>query len=211
MVLTLYGYPISPSTKRVAVVLKEMDIAFTFVPIDIAKGEQKLPEFVKNQPFGQVPYIDDNGFQLYESRAIGRYLAAKYPAQGPTLLPTELKARALFEQAASVEVANFDPAALGLAVEKIFKKVFAGLDADEAKVAEYTATLGEKLDVYELILSQQTYVAGNEITLADFFHLPDASMVKDISPELISSRPHVAQWLERLQARSAWVAVKDGL
>ncbi|KZP20691.1 glutathione S-transferase [Athelia psychrophila] len=210
MVLTLYGYPDSPCTKRVAVVLKEKDIAFTFVPIDLLKGEHKSTEFMKKQPFGQVPYIDDNGFQLYESRAIGRYLAAKYPAQGPTLLPTELKARALFEQAASVEVANFDPATHGLAAEKIYKKAF-GLDTDEAKVAEYTATLGGKLDAYEVILSQQTYVAGNEITLADLFHLPNASTVKGINPELISARPHVAQWLERLQARPAWVAVQDGL
>lgn len=53
---------------------------------------------------------DDDGFVLYESRAICRYLAEKYADQGtPNLIPTELKAKALFEQAASIEYANFNP------------------------------------------------------------------------------------------------------
>ncbi|KZP13882.1 thioredoxin-like protein [Athelia psychrophila] len=209
MVLTLYGSPYTTCTKRVAVVLKEKNIPYTFVPIDLMKGEHKSPEFLKKQPFGQVPCIDDDGFQLYESRAIGRYLAAKYADQGTALLPTELKARALFEQAASVETANFDSKAYDLVAETVFKKMMTGLDADEAKVTQFNATLGGKLDAYEVILSKQKYVAGTEITLADLFHLPLAPMVKDISPELISSRPHVARWLEGLQARPSWIAVEE--
>lgn len=52
---------------------------------------------------------NDDGFILYESRAIGRYIAEKYADQGPALIPTELKAKAIFEQAASSELANFNP------------------------------------------------------------------------------------------------------
>ena len=57
MVLTPYGASYSTRTKCVAVVLKERDIPFAFVSIDLLKGEAKLPEFLKKQPFGQVPYI----------------------------------------------------------------------------------------------------------------------------------------------------------
>lgn len=60
---------------------------------------------------------------LYESRAIARYLAAKYPSKGPALLPTEPKANALFEQAASVEQFNFDGTATAIVAEKVFKKM----------------------------------------------------------------------------------------
>ncbi|KAF7979713.1 hypothetical protein HWV62_41060 [Athelia sp. TMB] len=211
MVLTLYGTSYSACTKRVAVVLKELDVPFAFVNIDLLKGEHKAPEFLAKQPFGQVPYINDDGFELYESRAICRYLLARYPPAGAALIPSEIKANALFEQAASVELANFNEAAYGLVAEKVFKKLFAGLDADEAKVAGLITALEAKLNIYEDILSKQKYVAGNEITLADLFHLPYGTLVKDINPELISARPHVSKWLETLQARPAWIAVKDGV
>lgn len=57
---------------------------------------------------------------MFESRAIGRYLVAKF-GEGSALVPTERKAAALFEQALSTEAFNFDPFAYGIASEKIFK------------------------------------------------------------------------------------------
>ena len=66
---------------------------------------------------------DDDGFIVYESRAIARYLIRKYPNQGTAgLIPTDPKEEALFEQAASVEVSNFNPHVSALAYEKLFKK-----------------------------------------------------------------------------------------
>lgn len=64
---------------------------------------------------------DDDGFILFESRAICRYIATKYSSQGTPLVPTELKALARFEEAASIETANFDQYASGAAIEKILK------------------------------------------------------------------------------------------
>ncbi|KAI0739292.1 thioredoxin-like protein, partial [Irpex lacteus] len=111
MVLKLVGNPLSTCTRRVATILKEKKVPYEFVSIDFAKGEHKSPAFLAKQPFGQVPYIvEDDGFTLYESRAIGRYIAEKYRGQGNEVLPSkdDLKAVALFEQAASVEQSNFD-------------------------------------------------------------------------------------------------------
>jgi glutathione S-transferase len=64
----------------------------------------------------------DDGFILYESRAICRYIEAKYPNQGISLVPTGLQPNALFEQAASIEQSDFDPPASGIVFETIFKK-----------------------------------------------------------------------------------------
>ena len=58
---------------------------------------------------------------MYESRAICRYIAEKYAGQGTALIPTELKAKAVFEQAASVEKDNFDALAAKAIYEKLVK------------------------------------------------------------------------------------------
>ena len=122
MVLKLYGNPHSTCTQRVLTVLHELAIPHELVVIDFAKGEHKAPAFLAVQPFGQVPYIDDDGFKLFESRAICRYLALTYGGVG-TLIPdaSDVKKTALFEQAASIEVTDFDPPASGLGYEKIVK------------------------------------------------------------------------------------------
>lgn len=126
MVLKLHGFVVSTCSLRVATILKELNVPFELVAVDITKGAQKAPEHVKNQPFGQIPYIDDDGFILYESRAISRYIAAKYRSNvsGPALLPdlsTETERYAKFEQAASVEAWNFDFYASKATSELIFK------------------------------------------------------------------------------------------
>ncbi|CAA7269449.1 unnamed protein product [Cyclocybe aegerita] len=211
MVFKLYGSPISTCTKRVALVLHEKQVPFEFHPIDFSKGEHKAPEFVKHQPFGQVPYIDDDGFILYESRAICQYIAAKYPDQGTKgLLPTELKAAALFQQASSVEMSNFDDNASKLVFEKVFKPHF-GLTFDQATYDRLLTTLTAKLDAYDNILSKQKYLAGDELTLADLYHLPYGSMLPVAGANVLETKPNVHRWFTELSSRPAWLAVKDGV
>ncbi|KAJ6626736.1 glutathione S-transferase, partial [Mycena sp. CBHHK59/15] len=64
---------------------------------------------------------DDNGFILYETRAICRYLSEKYADQGTPLIPTSLKEKVLFEQATSIEFANFHPQVMKVGVEALGK------------------------------------------------------------------------------------------
>ena len=126
MVLKLYGMALATCTKRVRVVLEELGVPYELVVVDMLKDEHKAATHLVHQPFGQVPYIDDDGFVLFESRAIGRYLVAKY-AQGDKkkLMPTaadDLARYALFEQAASVETSDFDVYMNALSWEVIFKR-----------------------------------------------------------------------------------------
>ena len=124
MVLKLYGMPGSTCTRRVATVLKEKNVPYELVLVDLSKGEHKAAAFVAKQPFGQVPYlVDDDGFTLFESRAMCRYIAAKYRAQGNKIVPDadDVQGNALLEQAVSIEGSNFDPFASGIAVEKVFR------------------------------------------------------------------------------------------
>lgn len=68
MVYKLYGHPFSTCTNRVLIVAKEVGVDVEFHHIDLFKGEHKQPEFLKKQPFGQVPYFEDTeeGLTFYE-------------------------------------------------------------------------------------------------------------------------------------------------
>ena len=70
MVLKLVGFIVSPCMLCVALIREEKGVPYELVRIDPFKDEHKFPAYLEKQPFGQVPYIDDDGFVLYESRAI---------------------------------------------------------------------------------------------------------------------------------------------
>ncbi|TEB33481.1 glutathione S-transferase [Coprinellus micaceus] len=214
MVLTLYGSPVSTCTKR-------KGVPFKFAPIDFAKGEHKAPEYLEKQPFGQVPYLDDDGHILYESRAIARYIAEKYADQGTPLIPKDLKAKSLFEQAASVEQSNFDVFAAPAVFENLFKPHM-GLTPNKERFDELIGRLEPKLDVYDKILSKQKYLAGDELTLADLFHIPYAVLLSASGSNAVETRPNVARQVHTICCQPpggsslsptdpSWQTVKDGL
>ncbi|KAJ6577052.1 glutathione S-transferase [Mycena vulgaris] len=216
---------LSTCTLRVAVVLAEKKVLYEFVAIDLSKGEHKSPAFLAAQPFGQVPYLDDDGFIVYESRAICRYIADKYAEQGTKLVPIDVKGKALFEQAASIEYSNFDPFCSKAVGEMIFKPIFGGT-SDKTVFDGLIAGLSAKLDAYEVILGKQKYLAGDmrsagrfllehELTLADLFHLPYGTMLAMTGSDLIDhQRPEYHQtrsrWFNEISVLPSWVAVKDG-
>ncbi|EJD47697.1 glutathione S-transferase [Auricularia subglabra TFB-10046 SS5] len=209
MTVIIHGLSVSTCTRRVAAVCKELGIDYKLkdVPFDTIKS----PEHLKIQPFGQIPVLEDDGLFLYESRAICRYLTLKY-AKGSSLLPptSDLKATALFEAAASIEQADFDPFASAIVFEKVFK-AWSGGSADEARVAELTQKLDAKLDGYERILSKSKFLGGDTLTLADLFHLPYAHMLtENCKSDLLTKRPNVARWWSEVSSRPSWQAVKDG-
>ncbi|CAF1098123.1 unnamed protein product [Adineta ricciae] len=206
--ITLYGISQSTCTQRVIATLTEKGLSFTLQSIDFFGGEHKTPKYLQDKhPFGVIPVlIDENGFKVYESRAICRYLEMKYKGKGTELIPTkDPKAQGLFEQAASTEISYFDPYASGIVAERVLKKMKGQGEADEAKVASHKAELNKSLDVYEKILSQQPYLAGEKFTLADLFHLPYGTwLVKIGEGDLFESRPHVKDWWTRITSRISW-------
>jgi len=207
MVLTLYGFP-SPTTQRVQIVLEEKKVPYSFVKIDLTKGQQKTPEYLEKHPFGVVPCIDDDGFILYECRAICRYIATKYESEGPKLIPTDLQGAALFEQAASAEVSYFNPHVGAIIREKVVKPRI-GLATDEKHFAEELGKLKDKLDVFDKILSKHKYLAGDEISLVDLLCIPGGSMFPLCGIHVLEEKPNVARWWKDISSRPSWLAVQE--
>ncbi|KAF7874085.1 hypothetical protein EAF04_002757 [Stromatinia cepivora] len=210
MVLKLYGMPQATCTQRVLTTLAEKDIDYELILVNVFQGEQKQPSYLEKQPFGKVPVLDDDGFLIYESRAICKYLARKYADKGTKLIPADgdLKAYGLFEQACSIEQAYFDADTYGVWFEHVIKQM-KGLGAPSPEaVQKHLQTLGNNLSVYDQILSKQKYLAGDEVTLADLYHLPHGTQaLKWGFQDLLGEYPHVNKWWEGLQARESWKGV----
>ncbi|KAF9530604.1 thioredoxin-like protein [Crepidotus variabilis] len=196
MVLKLYGVTNFGGTDRVIVILREKGVPYEVHEVDTKNKEHKSAAFVEKQPFGLVPYLDDDGFILYESRAIGYYIAAKYADQGTQgLLPKadDLKANALFQQALSSEICNFETFTFPLILATLGQR-YKGLEIDQTTVDKAMAALDEKLDVYDNILSKQKYITGDELTIVDLFHLPSGALLPACGYHGLKTKPNVARY-----------------
>lgn len=76
--MKLYWSPISAPSRSIKFFLEYNNILHEIETIDFLKGEQWKHDFLEINPNHSVPVINDNGFILYESSAIFRYLYAKY-------------------------------------------------------------------------------------------------------------------------------------
>src|SRR5574342_1121642 len=102
--MKLYDSAISGNSYKVRLLLNQLKIPCTIVPIDILKGESRTAEFLKINPNGRTPVLDDNGFVLAESNAILAYLA-----RGTKYLPDDRQAWALIFQWMFFEQYSHEP------------------------------------------------------------------------------------------------------
>jgi glutathione S-transferase len=102
--MKLYDSAISGNSYKVRLLLNQLKIPCTIVPIDILKGESRTEEFLKINPNGRTPVLDDDGFVLAESNAILAYLAS-----GTKFLPDDRQAWALVFQWMFFEQYSHEP------------------------------------------------------------------------------------------------------
>lgn len=201
----LYGMSVSTCTRRCQMALEEKNVAYELINVDLMKGEHKQPEFLTKQPFGKIPVLVDGDVQIFESRAIIRYIAKKWAGQGTDLLGKDAQQQALTENWLEVESQNYNGPVSTIVAEKVFKK-WGGQEADEAVVASKLEELSKVLDVYEARLSKSAYLAGPEFSLADLSHLPYTHYLIHAAglSEPINKRPAVKAWWDNISSRPAW-------
>lgn len=203
--MKLYGHPISTCTRKVLATLAEKGEKPEFIVVDLSKGEHKQPPHLARQPFGQIPAIDDDGFELYESRAIIRYIDETRP-QNP-LTPKDARGRAVMEQWISIETSNVTPHIMGIVWEQLFKKMMFNAEGDAEKVAKSREALLGPLRIMDEHLAKSPYVAGETYTLADLGFQPYFEyLLVTPSADVIDGYPHVKAWWEKIRARPSWQA-----
>ncbi|CAJ1960757.1 unnamed protein product [Sphenostylis stenocarpa] len=210
MAVKVYGETRAACPQRVMVCLLEKGVEFEVVHVDLHQGQQKTPQFLLLQPFGQVPVVEDGDFRLFESRAIIRYYATKYADRGADLLGKTLEERALVEQWLEVEAHNFNDLCFTLMLQLVILPRM-GKVGDLALAQKCEKDLGKVLDVYESRLSQTKYLAGDFFSLADLSHLPGLGHLIEEAKvgHLITQRKNVNAWWDNISSRPAWKKLKD--
>src|SRR5688572_10144215 len=94
--MKLYWHPFSIMPWRVLIALHEKGLAYESEQIDVHSSKVRTPEFLRVNPFGQIPVLEDAGVTIAESIAILEYLEERYPT--PALMPTDVTRRALARQ-----------------------------------------------------------------------------------------------------------------
>lgn len=201
--MKLYGNPMSTCTRKVLTVFAEKNAKFDFVVLDFMKGEHKGAEHVARQPFGVVPAFDDDGFGLYESRAIIRYLDEVLP--GAKLTPGTAKERAMMEQWISVEHSYFTPNAMKIIRQTLLAQMF-GLPRDEAILKEGREGIAKPAAILDKhFAGGSDYLVGSQFTLADICYLPYIEYVFAAEQgDVITDHKHLAAWWTRCSERKSW-------
>lgn len=207
----LYGPPLSTAVSRAAACLIEKDVDFQLIPVDMSKGEHRKPDFLKIQPFGQVPAFEDENISLFESRAICRYICEKYPDKGNKgLYGTNPLVKASIDQWLEAEGQSFNPPS-GVLVFQLGFAPRMNIPQDQQLIQKNEEKLRKVLDVYENRLGASRFLAGDEFTLADLSHLPNAHFLVSVTGrgELFTFRKNVSRWWDEISNRDSWKKVVE--
>ncbi|XP_055683075.1 glutathione S-transferase 1-like [Lutzomyia longipalpis] len=187
--LKLYHYPMSPPSRCALLTVRNVKVDAEVITVDLFKKDQLAPEFVKINPQHTVPTIDDNGFVLWESRAIATYLAST-KAAGSSLYPNDPKKRAI------VDARLYLDQALQIATGAIMYPIHAegATSIPQDKKDKVYKMLGD----LNTFMEGHLYAAGNELTVADLALLATISTVHGIGAN-ISKFKNIAAWYKRLE------------
>jgi glutathione S-transferase len=196
--MKLYEHPFSSAAFKVRAVINELGLPVTLIPIDMAKGEHKSPEFLARNPNGKVPTLEDDGFLVWESNAILCYLAAKKPESG--LLPADPRGMALVQQWLQWQASTFANSTNEVMSQTVYAKLF-GRPKDEAKYAAGMEKVRRDLDVLEKTLADREFLTGR-LTLADF-SLVSSLLLRSAMGVDLEAFPNVKAWVARLESRES--------
>jgi glutathione S-transferase len=196
----VHSIPGSPFGRSVLATLEEKGASYRLSPV--APGTFKSPEHLARHPFGRVPVLEHDGFRLYETQAILRYLDRVLP--NPALTPTDPRRAARMDQVMNNNDWYLFP---GVGDVIVFHRVVGprlmGLEPDEAAIEAAMPKARRVFAELARLLGEQSYFAGETLSLADL-HVAPAIDFFTATPEwqeLGAPHQNLVAWLTRMEAR----------
>jgi glutathione S-transferase len=199
--MRLYYHPLSSNARRAVLTAAHLGTSVELVFIDLAKGEQKKPDFLRKNPNGKIPVLEDDGFFLHESHAIMQYLADATPGQ--TVYPAERRARADVNRWLFWSAQHFQPAVGILMWERAIKGMLGQGGPDEREVQRGERLFGELAPILDAQLRGKQWIMGETLSLADFALAASLTMTE---PAKLAVAPYsnMNSWFSRVQTLDAW-------
>lgn len=194
--MKLYHFPLSGHAHRARLFLSLLNAKAEIIDVDLANGAHKTPEFLKLNPFGQVPVLEDGDVVVNDSNAILVYVATKLGAKD--WLPDDLASIAKIQKWLSVAAGEiaYGPCAARLITvfgadfrpDEVIARAHRILCLIDAELGKHRFIIGERPTIADVAL--YSYIAG----------APEGNV--DLTPH-----PQVRQWLTRIEALPGFVAL----
>jgi glutathione S-transferase len=201
----VHSIPGSPFGRSVLAALEEKGAPYRFAPV--APGTMRSPEYLARHPFGRVPVLQHDGFVIYETQAILRYLDRVLPT--PALTPADPKRAARMDQVMNVnDWYLFQGVGNVIVFHRVVGPRVMGLKPDEAAIEAAMPKARTVFTELARLLGEQPYFAGEAISLADLLVAPAIAFFT-VTPEwteLGEPHPNLVAWLARMEARPSLTA-----
>ena len=205
--LKIWGRVNSVNVKKALWAAEELGLKYQRIDAGMEHGVNSTPEYRRMNPTGLVPTIEDDGFTLWESHTIVRYLAARHGAG--SLWPTDVKARAdadrWMDWTHSFSREFQRPVFWPLVRTPPEKR-------DAKAIADAVRKCGDMLGIVDAALADRKYLGGSQLTMGDiplgchvqlWMRLPESEMRE--RPRL----PNLEAWFARLCERAAYRKIVD--
>lgn len=191
MPLTLYMEYLSPPSRAAMMTIEALGLNVEYVTVKLEKGDHLKPDFLKKNPLHTVPTLVDEGTIICDSHAIMSYLVSKYSRED-SLYPKDLKKRAMVDQKL-----HFDTGFLFIHLRNFVKKCYSGRCKSVEEYEKVFMTQG--YDFMESFLNQSSYVAGDNLTIADFSAITSLEGINMLVPIDEVAHPKLVNWMKKMR------------
>lgn len=197
---TLYHYPLSPFSRKVRLSLAEKKIEVGLVE---ERYWEQDPDFLRRNPAGKVPVLKMDGRTMADSTAICEFLEEAHPT--PSLLPKDRHAR--FEARRIVgwfDDKFYHEVTAKLTGERVYRKVMGTGYPDSTNVKAGAKAIKYHLDYMAYLLEDRRWLAGPDMTLADFAAAAQLSCLDYTSDVDWNRHEVVKDWYAKIKSRPAF-------
>ena len=202
---TVHSIAGSPFGRAVLATLQEKGVHCRFSPV--APGTFQSPQHLARHPFGRVPVLEHDGFLLYETQAILRYLDRVLPNPPPT--PADPKRAARMDQVMNInDWYLFHGVGNVIVFHRVVGPRVMGLKPDEAAIEAAMPKARTVFKELARLLGEQPFFAGDALSLADLMVAPAIGFFTETPEWAELGAPHqnLVAWLARMEDRPSFKA-----